>query len=151
MSVASSSSSMSACCSHCLTDARNHHCGGHCSPSSPMISWIWTMAVISCFPLVPKQYGRALGLKSSSPYITCRALIFMNTSTESGPGMSFNHQAYTMVINKSSVSLLPAPLQLFFKGSADISIASRPNPQSSELGISSSSLLSSGGSFSSVG
>ena len=62
----------------------------------------------------------------------------MTAGAEIGPGMPLRHQASALVIYQSSVSLLPALLGFFLDGSADLSITSKPNPQSSGLGMSSS-------------
>ena len=148
--ASSSSSSVASCCSCCLIDVRAIIMEVISSPSNPVTSWIWTRAVFSYFALVPKQYGRTDGLKVSLPYITFRTLILMITKAESGPGMPFNHWASVLTICQSSVSLLPALFRFFFEGSANPSMALKPNPQSSGLGISSSSLSSSEGSVSSV-
>ena len=120
-------------------------------PRSPAISCVWTWAASCCFALVLKQYGRAWGLNASSPYMACRALILMTAGIELGPWMPCKHLASALVVCHSSVSLLPTFFKFFFDGSADLSIASKPRPQSSGLGISSSSLSPSEGSFSSAG
>ena len=96
--VRSSPSSVAACCSYCLTDARATIVEVMLLPRITDISLIWTRAVSSCLTLVLKQYGRAAGLKASLPYIACGTLIFMIAGTELGPGMIFNHQGSALVV-----------------------------------------------------
>ena len=152
MSVARSSpSSVAAYCRGCLTDTRATIVKVIAPPRSPAISYIWTRAASSCCTLVLKQYGRAGDLNASSPYMACRALILMTAGTELDPGMPCKCGGSALIVYQSSVSLVPAFFKFFFEGSTDLSIASNPRPQSSGLGISSSFLSSSEGSFSSVG
>ena len=85
-----SPSSVAACCSHCLTDARATIVEVIAPPSTHAISWILTRAVSSCLTLGLKQYGRAGDLKAFLLYIACRPETLMTPDSESGPWMPFN-------------------------------------------------------------
>ena len=66
----------------------------------------------------------------------------MTAGAELGSGMPVRHQTSSLVFCQTIVSLLPAPYRFFFDGSTDVSIASKPKPQSTGLEMSSSSFSS---------
>ena len=79
--------------------------------------------------------------------MTYRALIFITASAEDGPGMPCKCLVSALVVCQSSVSQLSAFFKFFLEGSADLSIALKPRPQSLGLEMSSFSLSSSEGAF----
>ena len=149
--VRSSSSSVVVCCNLYLTKASSTIVEVTTPPRRPAMSWECTRGTSSGFVLVLKQYGRAGGLKASSPYITCRMFILITTGAESDPGMPVRCWASAIVIWHSLVPLLSAPFTFFLDGSANIIITSKPKPQNHGLGMTFSSFSSSNSSVSSVG
>ena len=106
----------SSSCNLCLTEGSASIVEVTAPPSEPAISWICARKMSPCFALVPKQYGRAGGLKVSSPYITCWAFILMTA----GPEMPVRDWASVLVMCQSSVSLLSVLFRFFLDGSADL-------------------------------
>ena len=136
---------VAACCSLCPTKVSATTMEVTAPPSSPAISWICTRGTSSCFSSVPKQYGRARGLKVSLLYIACNKLILMTAGVESGPGTPVRHWTSALVVFHSSVSLLPSFFRFFLQCNANLS------PQVPWLMMRSSSILSSEGALSSAG
>ena len=71
--------------------------------------------------------------------------VYLFRGAELGPGMPMRSQASVLIICQSPVSLLPSLFRFFFKGSTNLSTASKPNPWSSGIGMNTSTFLLSEG------
>ena len=114
-------------------------------PKYPEISCIWINWTSFCLTCVSKYWGSTGAVNTSSPYGAWRELTHMVAGAEPGLGMLFSprHLASALVMYQRAVSLLQAFLTLFFEGSADLHIASKPKLCRLGLGMRSSSSSSS--------